>query len=553
MGKSSTSQTATFAFGDDDGSESGHTLDTENANRTAQLMDIAFLIRMQIQETAGGVDNGNYAAFAQKNGAGGFTQVNPSRTDGLVLTNDTQGRSDNESTTERLSAGSGTWASGLYDDGTSATGTESGLSLSNNYTELEFCISGDSANLSDGDYFDIRVEFLDGTDLASYSTLPRVTFTVGAQTHEEAVTVAIYQAVAESTTAVFEKAVTLDKFGAVAEGNIATLENDATAAIFKAVSQIGGLSFETDFTLARFASASFESIKSVEVALSVAKYLGISLDTLLTAEDSLTLDRFDANTFDMNLILAQSIDLGIALATILAGGIQFESAFSLDRVTAVGLESMITKESAVSLARAMGLSPVPDLNFETAIVASRILAVASTHTLDVATYFALAKQLSTAQDAVLTIEEQAVLDRILSITNLDELIPAGLPIETFVTITKAIGASASAQVDFANAIALAKALAVAQDTLQVHDMTIQLGYNNAITLSGTFTLESALTIIANFAIQQIGEYGVSDFLAFVTLADAYLWNVALSNTNIWSVGLSNTNVSGVALDTALIG
>jgi hypothetical protein len=175
-GKAVTVQTGTWAFGDDDGSESGHSLDTEGAARTAQVADVTFMIRIQVEETGGGAENQGFALFAAKDDASGvFTEVTTSRTDGIRIANDTQSRADNENTTERLSAGAGTFTAGKYDDGQTQQGTTA-IALQSQYTDLEFAIEIDSANAADGDWWDLRVEFSDGTDLDTYNgTYPRVT------------------------------------------------------------------------------------------------------------------------------------------------------------------------------------------------------------------------------------------------------------------------------------------------------------------------------------------------------------------------------------------
>ena len=96
-GPATTVQNDRYAFGDDDGSESGHTLDTQNTNRTAQVADTTFLIRIEVQETAGGTDNLTAALFAQKNGSGGFVAVPYSATNnGLRLADNTQSRADDD-------------------------------------------------------------------------------------------------------------------------------------------------------------------------------------------------------------------------------------------------------------------------------------------------------------------------------------------------------------------------------------------------------------------------------------------------------------------------
>lgn len=176
-----TIQNARYAFGDDDGTESGHSLDTENTPRTAQLGGVTFLFRVQVEETAGKTDNWTFQLYADKNSGGTFTAVTTTRTDGLRLANDTQSRADDSVTTERLTAGVGTWLAGLYDDGQTEDGMGTQLSPSGNYIDLEFAIEIDLANAADTDYWDLRIESTTGTDLDNYpGTLPRVTASIPA-------------------------------------------------------------------------------------------------------------------------------------------------------------------------------------------------------------------------------------------------------------------------------------------------------------------------------------------------------------------------------------
>jgi hypothetical protein len=179
-GKAVTVQNNVFAFGDDDGSESGHSLDTENANRTAQIADVTFMIRISVEENGGGLDDLPAALYCSYN-SGTFTAVGTtaSGTMPLKLANDTQSRSDDENTTERLTAGAGTWVAGKYDDGQTAVGC-SAVTLSSNYTEFEFAIQIDSAYASNGDTFELRIEWTDGTDLDSYpGSYPTATADIG--------------------------------------------------------------------------------------------------------------------------------------------------------------------------------------------------------------------------------------------------------------------------------------------------------------------------------------------------------------------------------------
>ena len=180
-GKAVTIQNDRYAFGDDDGSESGHSLDIENTDRIAQIPDVTFIIRIQVQETAGGTDNLTAALHARVNGIGTFDPVTTTSTNGVILANDTQGRTDDENTTERLTAGAGTFAPGKYDDGQTQLGTTA-IILDTQYTDIEFAIQIDSANANDGDDFEFRIEWTDGTDLdAPYpGTYPTVTASISA-------------------------------------------------------------------------------------------------------------------------------------------------------------------------------------------------------------------------------------------------------------------------------------------------------------------------------------------------------------------------------------
>jgi hypothetical protein len=165
-------QSGNWAFGDDDGSESGHTLHTEGVNDTGIAIDTPFTIRLQPQETGGGTFNTGYALFAQKNGTGGYTEVTRTRTDGLQIVANGSSRTDDEATSSRLTAGSGSWVAGKFDDG--ATQGTTSVSLSSQYTDIEFCIQV-TTGAATNDYWDLRLHESGGSALDSYGTLPRAT------------------------------------------------------------------------------------------------------------------------------------------------------------------------------------------------------------------------------------------------------------------------------------------------------------------------------------------------------------------------------------------
>jgi hypothetical protein len=147
-----------YAFGDDDGSESAHSLDTENTPRTAQDLDTNFTIRIQIAETGGGSANITPTLYCSYE-SGTYTAVTTTSSASMPcrLVDDANSRADNEATTERLTAGAGSWQAGEYDDGQTDVGGDTISGLTSEYTEVEFMIELDSTYATDGETFDFRV------------------------------------------------------------------------------------------------------------------------------------------------------------------------------------------------------------------------------------------------------------------------------------------------------------------------------------------------------------------------------------------------------------
>jgi len=181
-----------WAFGTDNGSESGHSLDTENTARTAQNMDENFTIRMMARETAGKNDPWSMYLFCSYNG-GAFTLVDTTASAGMpcFVSANVSSRTDDEVTTHRLSnPASGSFTAGYFDDASSSLGT-SNVSLSSQYSEWEFCVQLDSTYASSSDEFEFRLEGgSGGTDLDSYVgvTYPKATAYSAPVTHTAATT-----------------------------------------------------------------------------------------------------------------------------------------------------------------------------------------------------------------------------------------------------------------------------------------------------------------------------------------------------------------------------
>jgi len=285
-GPANTVQNDVYAFGDDDGSATTHTLDTENTNRDAQAVDVTFMIRIQVEETAGGTDNLTAALFAQKNGTGGFVQVPYSATNnGLRLADDTQSRADDELlTTQRLTAGGSGYSQGRYDDGTGAVGT-SAVSLDadgNGVTEFEFAILIDSANATNGDYWELRVEWTSGTDLDGYpASYPTVTANIGATVHEGAADLAgsgtLAAAGAKST------------FGAIDTAGSGTIEAAGQVIKYAASDLVGSGSLAAAGLVTKYGTIDFSGAATVgaDAALIASGELDLSGSGLVSASGTI--------------------------------------------------------------------------------------------------------------------------------------------------------------------------------------------------------------------------------------------------------------------------
>ena len=139
-----------------------HSIGTGTANK--------FRIRFTVDNDNSKVSGpASCVLYAQKNGTGGYTRVTGTRTD-VVHTTGTP-TDDAVCDSQLLSSpASGSFeGTGRYDDDNSATGWTNGK---DNFSEWEHCVYFVDAEVSDGDYFDFR---LDNVYSWTYTNEPRVT------------------------------------------------------------------------------------------------------------------------------------------------------------------------------------------------------------------------------------------------------------------------------------------------------------------------------------------------------------------------------------------
>jgi hypothetical protein len=143
---------------------------------------VPFRVRFELFNT-GSTSTGAQAwrIFAQKNGAGGYTQVNSTRSDGIQTSTAACVDPDNTAlTVARLTndaPGTPAWVNGQIDtNGATGNITLGAGNSTARKTELEFGLVLTAA-CAKGDYFDLRVYRGTNTALSTYAATPRVTCT----------------------------------------------------------------------------------------------------------------------------------------------------------------------------------------------------------------------------------------------------------------------------------------------------------------------------------------------------------------------------------------
>lgn len=135
-----------------------------------QDVDTVFRYRTLLSDTAGATKTANYTFGLeyQINGTGGFTAV--STTTPVQSTNSSQ-FADDDNVTASLVSGTkaGTFVNGRGDENAAAP-SAGNITLGNNHTEVEWCLTIDSAQVAHNDTIELRVP-ADTTTDAVFATI----------------------------------------------------------------------------------------------------------------------------------------------------------------------------------------------------------------------------------------------------------------------------------------------------------------------------------------------------------------------------------------------
>jgi hypothetical protein len=164
-----------FAGVFDDGSETGSTLRTTNANWDEGLA--IFRVRFVIQETAGNMGVNQQFIVRYNHNGGGYGTNTITTTSSVIRSvgsaNTTWTLTDEDATTQQV--GAGTFITGAWDDdGTAGEGNQLDFA-GNDETEIEFCFQIQSVDVSASDTILLRVYNQDGSALGAYTNTPTIT------------------------------------------------------------------------------------------------------------------------------------------------------------------------------------------------------------------------------------------------------------------------------------------------------------------------------------------------------------------------------------------
>lgn len=155
----------TFRARNDDGSETSATWKFATNTDWSQNVDETFRVRFLIEETAGGsANNYSYVVYFSLNG-GAWTACDPTT---AVHATPSAFVVDVTPTTQQIGAGS--FVAGEFD----SDGGASNISLTAQQTEMEYCLTLNSAQINDGDTIALRVYNGNGA-LDAYNVMPTIT------------------------------------------------------------------------------------------------------------------------------------------------------------------------------------------------------------------------------------------------------------------------------------------------------------------------------------------------------------------------------------------
>ena len=167
----------TFRGRNDDGDETTATWKATQGTDWTQAVDVNFRIRFEIQEGANCAGANKVWRLQYNLAAGGW--VDCSATSSVVRASASANFTDGEATTDQLTGGTGTFQGGSgttggMDEGNCNAGGATMDVAALGHAECEFSVQLRSADVTDGQTFQLRVTDA-GTAIAAYTDTPTIT------------------------------------------------------------------------------------------------------------------------------------------------------------------------------------------------------------------------------------------------------------------------------------------------------------------------------------------------------------------------------------------
>ena len=166
-----------FRGRNDDGNETTATWKANQSVNWTQAVDQNFRVRFEAQETAGCADNNKVWQLQYNLNAAGWVTVNASSS--VVRSSASPNVTDGVSTTNQLTAGTGTFQGGSgttggFDEVNGAAGGSTMDVAASGHSECEFCVQIRSADVANNDTVQLRATD-NGTAFAAYDATPSIT------------------------------------------------------------------------------------------------------------------------------------------------------------------------------------------------------------------------------------------------------------------------------------------------------------------------------------------------------------------------------------------
>ena len=172
-----------FRFYEDagNGGPSWTPLELENADRT-EPAGTSLRIRFEVEVTnSKAASNIVFYLMMQKNGTGGYQEVNLSSTDGINITASPYYADGDTDANDRLTSSSLTFVNAALEEGSPlGNNVVGGVDFSGtDHWEIEVCITINDTYSDPDDYYDLQIWLDTSTALDGYTRTPRITHATG--------------------------------------------------------------------------------------------------------------------------------------------------------------------------------------------------------------------------------------------------------------------------------------------------------------------------------------------------------------------------------------